>query len=424
MKHYPQKISLRDAIEIRESVLDISKISDPFSYPFVMLQKIMAFDSKCRIEFSMQSEIFEPHESESESEDDSGDLDPHCGSAQCYRVNPTSGDDSSTDSDSENAQCFSVHPMDGLLALIHCSDNFLRQDIFSRLATCQIAVPLLLPDPCKGEPTLQLWALRSIVKDFKLSEGKGDSDRIITYPTPFVSFLRLGSHAVSKSEVLNGIMSKADSEQRNLTFFNYNSPGNTKNKCLVNGLVEISWYVPGNDWLYQQPIAFTNLRGDANNPNLDKQVDFLCNISTVHVILLSNDVLQDDVRESTTKRLKILSRAPGGVIVLKTKKGLLDLEKPLLEKLTVIKCHKKSATELHEHLRRILVCKLKDTHAPMSLSTTAKKLNICVDEDDKDCIKGKELMEKSYAVVDEYKKCNSERSPRDLLPLQSKRAFV
>ena len=178
----------------------------------------------------------------------------------------------------------------------------------------------------------------------------------------------------------------------------------TKNKCLVNGLVEISWYVPGNDWLYQQPIAFTNLRGDANNPNLDKQVDFLCNISTVHVILLSNDVLQDDVRESTTKRLETLSRAPGGVIVLKTKKGLLDLEKPLLEKLTVIKCHKKSATKLHEHLRRILVCKLKDTHAPMSLSTTAKKLNICVDEDDKDCVKGKELMEKSYAVVDEYKK--------------------
>ena len=140
-----------------------SGITSPMSPIYIMLQKIMSFDSKCRIEFG--------GEEDSDSEDDS-------------------------DSDSENCSN-SIHPLDSLLALIHCSDNFLRQDLFCRLATCQIAVPLLLPHPITKQPTLLLWAMRSIVKEFKLASGKVYHGQIMRYQAPFVSFLRLGKHSLT-----------------------------------------------------------------------------------------------------------------------------------------------------------------------------------------------------------------------------------
>ena len=160
------------------------------SIPFVMLQKIMAFDSKCRI-------VLE---------------------------NGMPEDDTDSDS-SEGVNDDSVHPMDGLLALIHCSDNFLRQDIFSRLATCQIAVPLLLPHPDTRDPTLLMWALRAIVKEFKLPNGQVYNGRIIDFSAPFVSFFRIGSTNTSKSAILNGIMN-VDSGSKTITpFYDYDAPG-------------------------------------------------------------------------------------------------------------------------------------------------------------------------------------------------------
>ena len=49
-----------------------------------------------------------------------------------------------------------INPLDGLLTVLLCADNFLRQDLMYRLAACQIAVPLVLPDPMTGDLTLTL----------------------------------------------------------------------------------------------------------------------------------------------------------------------------------------------------------------------------------------------------------------------------
>ena len=245
---FPQKLSLRDAIHIREDTIKVSPNAVSKIYPFIILQKIMAFDSECRIEL-------------------------------CLKESSKSVDDSDSDSESdESLDNDSVHPMDGLLALIHCSDNFLRQTIFSRLATCQIAVPLLLPHPDTRDPTLLMWALRAIVKEFKLPNGQVYNGRIIKYPAPFVSFLKIGSTNTSKSAILNSIMN-VDSECKTITpFYDYDAPGGDNCRHLVKGLVEMSWYLPG-DGLFPKPIAFTNLRGDASDPELQTQVKFLCRVS-------------------------------------------------------------------------------------------------------------------------------------------------
>ena len=398
--YFPQKLSCRDAIQIRDDTIQPFNDDTNQIYPFILLQRIMAFDSKCRSTFhGLQHK-------ESVSEDDSN-----------------------SDSDeSENGD--SIHPVDGVLALILCCDNFLRQDIFSRMATCHIAVPLLIPYPHTRDPTLLLWAMRAIVKEFKLADGKTQSCRIISYPTPFVSFLRVGEHSMSKSEILNGVMNKTDSDSKIEAFIGYNSPGGTCHKYFVKGLVEVSWYLPGNG-LFSKPIAFTNLRGNASDPDLQKQVNFISSISTVAVVLLSINVIEDACRESTITLLRTLLQAPGGLIILqsKAKKGFKAKlseyigEQVFKSKCTVVNCDK-SATIFLENLQAKLRNKVEVAYEhPLSLAKTAHNWKIGIDEDIPECHKGKQLMEKVFNIIKDYRKLHPTKSLQDLLPLQSKQLW-
>ena len=397
--YYPQKLSCRDAIEIREDTINLAKNNCSQLYPFIMLQKIMAFDSKCRIPLHG----LQHNESVSDSDSDS-------------------------DSD-ESESGDSIHPMDGLLALLLCCDTFLRQDLFCRMATSHISVPLLLPNPHTGDPTLLLWALRSIVKEFKLPDGKTYSGRIISYQTPFVSFLRVGKHSISKSEILNGVINKTNSDNKIEAFIGYNSPGGTSCKRLVKGLVELTWYLPGNG-LFSQPIAFTNLRGDACDPDLQKQVNVLCSISTVSVVLLANNMLDEDAsRGSTINLLKQLSQAPEGLIILQSKKDKKGFKSQISEcigetlfktKCTLVNCDK-SSTVFLENLQTKIKNKLQTTNVQPSLVEMAKKCNITIDEDVFECVRGRQLMEQLFKVVEDHRRQNPTVSPKDLLPLQSEK---
>ena len=372
--------------------------SDPSLPVFAMLQSIFSFAPK----FNLKS--FK---------------------STCVSESDDSGSEDKSDSENEEDEDDCIHPTDYLVSLLHCSDNFLRQDIFCRLASCQMAVPLVLPDPILGQPTLLLWALRSIVKDFKTNAKDTFSGQIITYPTPFVSFLRLGEHKVSKSEILNGVMNKIDSETKAKNFFCYNSPGGTANRIMNTGLVEISWYLPG-DGLFPKAIAFTNLRGNASHAKLQKQVQFLCDISTLHVVFLSDCMFEDATRTFTIDLLKKLSQAPGGVILAQTKtcKGFRELvsqyfKADYFKKKFSIVNHHKSITQFVERLQLKLKSKLPMESRPVFLNRAAEEHCIFVDEDSDACVKGRKVAEDMYAIIEDFKVNNPQRSCKSLLPLQS-----
>ena len=385
-KYYPQKLSIQDAIQIREDTLianDESQDPSKYSslYPFFVLQKILAFDSKCRIPCNkaVSAEGSKKREPEDKSDSESDE--------------------------SENGDL--IHPMDGLLALIHCCDNFLRQDIFSRMATCQIAVPLLLPDPYTGELTIPIWAMRSIVKEFELPGGKEFWCRIVEYPTPIVSFLKIGSLSISKSDLINKTMSKAGNEP----FFCSNC---SAAKIIVDGLVEISWYMPG-DGLFNMPIGFTNLRGDAKNHDLEKQVDFLCSVSSVNVVLLSSDVFEDATKEAALHLLQKLSsdKAQGKSILVYTNKETKNTISEFIgetEKFKFLKYERSLSDTLRKKLFKIL----SSNSIGVSLFSATCHSEISLDEHDGKCVKGRELMEQIYLILKDCK-----YSPKDLLPLQS-----
>ncbi|KAM6894726.1 LOW QUALITY PROTEIN: interferon-induced very large GTPase 1-like [Lycodopsis pacificus] len=175
-----------------------------------------------------------------------------------------------------------LNPLDIITALFLCSDGFVRQEMALKMSMCQFSVPLLLPNCDTKQCTLMLWAMRDIVKKYRpqsLSESKGfTEDRIVLSELPMISFVRLGECSLSKSEILNKLLS--NSQQYHDTFVHHNMECGDSPRRISNGLVEITWYLPcGNKNMdvFSEPVAVANLRGDI--ASFETQFSFLCQTS-------------------------------------------------------------------------------------------------------------------------------------------------
>uniref|UniRef100_A0A8C6U682 Si:dkey-85k7.12 n=1 Tax=Neogobius melanostomus TaxID=47308 RepID=A0A8C6U682_9GOBI len=161
-----------------------------------------------------------------------------------------------------------LNPLDIITALFLCSDGFVQQELSLKMSMCQFAVPLLLPNCDSNQCTLMLWALRDIVKKYRpksLSEAKGfKEERIVLSEIPMISFVRFGNCSLSKSEILNKLLS--NSQQYHDTFVHRDMEGGDCPRTISSGLAEITWYLP------------LNLRGDI--ASFETQYAFLCQTSS------------------------------------------------------------------------------------------------------------------------------------------------
>ena len=318
----------KDALCVRSEPLEFSlnkfELTDPKQLPYLILHKRMSYDDLCRSD--LMPKRVKSNEVHNDDDDDDGDDD----------------DDDEEDGDEDR-----IHPVDSLLALIICSDNFLRQDLLSRLAKCQFAVPFILPDPFSQRLTIPLWGLRSIVKEWKKAIGKKveeHSTPVINYRMPIVSFLRFGKHqprGASKSKVLNGIISESNHNH----FFHRDCHGGQSKLILGKGLVDMTWYLPSEkrEDLFPDVVTFLNLHGDARN--YPQQARFLSEISSMCFILLTEDNLKFE--ELTIEVLKGFSSSLGGVTILNdttTPSKTLKKEWPI--ETNVIKLNNKNAHEI------------------------------------------------------------------------------
>ncbi|XP_067325703.1 interferon-induced very large GTPase 1-like [Anolis sagrei] len=182
----------------------------------------------------------------------------------------------------------SMNPLDVLCALLLCSDSFLQQDILSKMSMCQFALPLLLPPLGTPKCTLMIWAMRDIVKKWRphsLAGSKGfREENLVLIPMPIISFVRLGSSNISKSQLLNDLLSS--SQQHHDFFIHRDMKGGNVPRKISDGLIEITWYFPGgqeNSDLFSDPVAFTNLRGDIEPHWM--QLTFLAEVSSALFIV-------------------------------------------------------------------------------------------------------------------------------------------
>ena len=415
---YPQKLTLHHALEIREDTLEnvqhlMDKVrrslqdrdalrrsthcTNPRMYPFLILQKIMAFDYTCRMKLVLSSKT-------------------HSDSIQIL----------STKSVGENATDHVVHPMDGLLAVLHCAENFLRQDLMSRLATCPLAIPLLLPDPIEPHKvTLPIWAMQSIVKQWHTSNGTSKEGHLVSYPSPLVSFLRIGKFKVSKSHIMNYVISESEHN----TFFQYNCVGGSAKHLLVNGLVEVCWYLPSKrDMIFSDLVSFTNLHGDA--PEHPKQVKFLSKVSFMNFVFISGS--EDSLNDKALKVLESLAAAPGGLVLLQVEPSenddaWLEWLEPIKQLVQVISLEDKNEADIRDEIREQINCKINekwnDAMSHFSLGKhcdAARFCDIFVDEDEQDCQKGKELAEAFEKILNNFKKTHGAESLKRSHPLSSR----
>lgn len=113
-----------------------------------------------------------------------------------------------------------------------------------------------------------------------MADSKGcREDNVVTVPMPVFSFVRLGKCNLSKSRILNCVLSSA---QRHHDFFvHQNMDGANILREISDGFVEIAWFFPGgqeNLDIFPDPVAVTNLRGDLES-NWE-QFSFLTKVST------------------------------------------------------------------------------------------------------------------------------------------------
>ncbi|KAM4628518.1 up-regulator of cell proliferation-like [Discoglossus pictus] len=309
-----------------------------------------------------------------------------------------------------------IHPLDVLCVLLHCSDNFFQQEIISKMSMCQFAVPLLLPAGDGPDCTLMLWAIRDIVKKWRpqsLAESKGfKEDSLVHISMPTFSFVKLGKCSVSKSKILNQILSPA--QQYHDFFIHRNMEGGNVPRKVSNGLVEISWYFPRgkcNSDVFSDPVAVTNLRGDLES-NV-KQFHFLAKISSaVFIITESIDKAQYQLIMSNhnPKTNYFFIVFPNDEKPDKdTQEFLKRLQISMDNILVINKTTNKAATV--RKIQTVLVRLTQEKshyHNMESWEQTASSLGIRVDEDSQECQKAKREAKKITDNIHDIEKYKNE----------------
>ena len=381
MQNYHQKFTFKDALVIRHEIPK-SKIK-PSDLPIITMNKIMACDKKCRsIIIPCRIPKNEYHIYENEESGDNNNNDDR-----------DSNSEPDEDNISKDKYCI-IHPSDIIMILLHCSDNLLRHELFSKLFSCQLAVPLLLPDPIKNSVTLLLWALRSVKKSWKAKGNDGKihhkNCRIVDHEGAIVSFLKCGNLlSKSKSELLNKVVGSED------IFFHWDLLKEPQNcwKIISQGVVELCCYYPGKkDAIFEDAVIFTNLHGDA--VRYPKQVAFIQAISCLSCILIKK---KDLIKKEHINILKTLANSPGGIIILLTDSRSYNEDKITSiinsENFCVICLKEKTSAAIQNELRILISSRIKRTSqwfvSIANCADIAHKHGINVDEDDKDCGMGK-----------------------------------
>ncbi|KAI4871475.1 hypothetical protein NFI96_022751 [Prochilodus magdalenae] len=289
--------------------------------------------------------------------------------------------------DSNNAkEKEAIHPMDVQMAVFHCADSFLRQNMVTKLSSCQYALPLLVPSPTSTDIELPLWTFRQIKKTWKSVGGSSTSLPVCQVKAPMVFFCRLGSVSTSKSQLLNSLINP-----KHDTFFHRDSPGSSRTRLFMEGLVEIAWYCPaGNtDDLFSDITAFCNLHGDAVKHR--DQTDVLSEGAAISVVLMQNMKPDEKGRELLQKLHK--SSSPLICLVCDLQKGPLNISQGLNVKIGL---RDRNRNDLDNELRTAIKICLQKRNInctfnlqTLSCSVLVKRFGFRVDETSRHCQEGK-----------------------------------
>ncbi|XP_073685413.1 up-regulator of cell proliferation-like [Garra rufa] len=361
VKYYDEMLTLHTVLQIdKNSVTDVpvQSLSD---LPWLFLKRLMMLQRTAR-------------------------------NVKCLSSDETEDSDCDDDHETESDCPQSVNPLDILTAVFLCSDSFLQQEMIMKMSMCQFAVPLLLPNSDNNQITLMLWAMRDIVKKYRphslLDPSRFVEERIVLSEMPLVSFVRLGRCNISKSEILNKLLSNP--QQYTDIFVHFNMDCGNINKKISNGLVEMAWYLPcGNKNIdvFPEPVAIANLRGDIRD--FETQYSFLCEASTVVFVFFESQLLDSELisvpSQKSTPQLFFVGDSINESIKATVRK--IHLNKSNL----IFKAEQNDADfvgKIQSKLQDVIKYNNYKTSVG-HLAKTAQKLKILVDEDAEECQRAK-----------------------------------
>ncbi|KAL6460908.1 hypothetical protein MHYP_G00308740 [Metynnis hypsauchen] len=301
-----------------------------------------------------------------------------------------------------------IHSMDVQMAVFHCSDSFLKQFIVTKLSQTQYALPLLVPNHVTGETEFPLWTFRQIRKGWIGTNTSGTKSNNIKpineAETPMVFFFRFGSISSSKSQLINNLINEKHS-----TFFHRDCPGSVRDRLLMDGVVEITWYLPSGKITdhFTDCIAFCNLHGDAKIH--EKQLEILTEMSSVNVVVLGEgNIPNNDL-------LKKLYQGSKPLVCLLCEDESNDIMASNLKYRIGLKDRNKS--DISEDLRKTINECFSKSLSTFSLDKLGKNKKIAVDENSVECQKGKEAAVQIMTLMEGMELCNMKDK---CLPCQGK----
>uniref|UniRef100_A0A8C3Y048 VLIG-type G domain-containing protein n=1 Tax=Catharus ustulatus TaxID=91951 RepID=A0A8C3Y048_CATUS len=408
--HYPRKMGMGDFRTIYKTSLQDSQPSKDKELPLYFLQKLLTVDYQVKYLTCWD----ENNPGLAVIPEIRGQKDHYSNSIENFHDNLMRAALECTSRDGP------VHPMDLQMAIFHCADDFLRQTLATKLAFCQLALPLLLPNPGTSHIEFPLYALSQIQRSWIEVEKSGQQAQTKSYnnklifqaQTPIVSFIRIGSSASSsKSQLLNALLSK----RKHDTFFHRHCRGSTRERLLMEGVVEIAWYCPRGspDDTFESCVAFCNLHGDARDHGA--QLQFLQDISAVNVALVSDLEHMDSRGEKLLEDLRLLQRP---LICLLMEKG--NTAAGQSSKILTISIGNRNEAELLDQLIKMIRGLLEGSNPCFSLEACADKARqhgFVVDADKPACVTAKA---KAKELVELLKKEKLSEIKSQLLPLQGK----
>ncbi|KAI4903970.1 hypothetical protein NFI96_014999 [Prochilodus magdalenae] len=317
--------------------------------------------------------------------------------SKIHQIHPVTENDGESDAftdlfmtnKKEPVQTSVVHAMDVQMAVFHCSDPFLKQLIVTKLSQCQYALPLLVPNPFTRELEFPLWTFRQIRKSWKTTMGPTDSGAaakttsnekaVATVDTPMVAFFRLGAVPSSKSQLMDSIIN-----EKHNTFIHRHCPGSSPHRLLMDGVVEIAWYLPSakDTDHFTECVAFCNLHGDAAAHV--KQLEILTDMSSVNVVLVSN-LNKDDERMKTLQKLYQLSKPM--ICLLSEESSHITLVKNGKYKMGL---KDRNQSDLSAEIRNTIRELISKPFKTFRVEDVKKHSGLRVDEQTEDCRRGRD----------------------------------
>ena len=416
MSCYNKKLNLQDALCIKPDIIQLSvqqhHCVNPKQLPYLILHKLMSYDSDCRSDL-LQNLKQECRTQQTDSND--SDIDDYIDSDDEDDLS-----DHSVTNSIDEITFKGINPIDCLLAILLCCDDFLRQDLFCRLAKCQIAVPFIIPDPISMDLMLPLWAMKSIINDWNSmkEEQQQQSHPVITYPMPVVSFIRFGKHkknGLSKSQILNKVISDEDIRH----YFYRGCPGGQHKRVLGEGVVDMSWYLPSGKQRdpFKKPITFLNLHGDAHQHHY--QAKFLSEISTVcFIMLVNNDFKFEDQDKNILLKL---NSSPSGLTILNGVDEKPRVIKKEFPKSYILNLTSKTEAEINDAIRNRIKSRLEKIDTFSSIEDLCRQVNdhIIIDENSKDYRNGFLKANEIQKQITRFKR-GQDILKKEIIPLQGK----